>query len=109
MKAIALAFLVASAAHAACPTDTDIRNMEVSASSIHLGALEKAVLQEDIRRARACEPLMTEAQKSAMRQQAQDDRRARRPVIPAAGGAPTMITGCDKQGCWGSDGARYWQ
>jgi hypothetical protein len=56
MKAIPFSLmLVASAAVAQqCPSDQEIRNMEVSASSVTIKAAEKQHLQEQVRLARAC-------------------------------------------------------
>lgn len=98
MKTVALAFLVASSAHAACPTEADIRNMEVSASSVTLRGLDKDFALEDVRRARQCLPPLTLAEKEELRA----GRRAARAPAPAA-----VVTNCDAAGCWDTSGTRY--
>jgi hypothetical protein len=67
-----------------------VRNLEVSASSITLSPIERELAAEDIRRARACRPLMTDAERSALRASLQDQARARRPVVCTVQGSQAI-------------------
>jgi hypothetical protein len=51
-----------------CPDETAIRNLEVSASSITIDRYEKAAQAEQVRRARACQPLMTDSEFQARKE-----------------------------------------
>lgn len=84
MKAIAITvgLVAALGAHLCsaqqCPSDTDIRNLEVSASSITLKRDERENLQQQIRLARACRmgPDAMRSERNA--QDAQEERKAMR-------------------------------
>lgn len=80
-----------------CLGEQEVRNMETAATSIRLDPLDRQVQAEQVRRARNCDPLMSEAEMQGMKQglRAQRQRRASR---------PTVITSCDDGGCWESDG-----
>lgn len=80
--------------------------MPAAATSIRLDPLDRQVQAEQIRRARNCEPLMSDAEMLAMKESLRAQRRAARPPPPQLRG-PAIITTCDPAGCWGSDGTRY--
>lgn len=84
--------LLSPALHAQqCLSDLEIRNLETSASSITLDQYARQVAAEDIRRARACQPLMTDAERAAMRAEMQNAARARRPMTFIHTGGRTGI------------------
>lgn len=62
-----------------CPTQLDIRNLETSASSKFLTPADRAVLMEEISRARACKPAMNDLEREQVRQQQVEQQRANRP------------------------------
>lgn len=69
----------APVAQQACPSEQDIANMQTSASSRFIDRYELQLQQEDIRRAQACRPVMTDAERSAMLQDLKAKARASRP------------------------------
>jgi hypothetical protein len=80
-----------------CLDEQGVRNVEAAATSIRLHALDREVHAEQIRRAKACEPLMSDDEMRAFKEQVRARRRASRPV--------TIM--CDHVGCNGSDGSHY--
>lgn len=87
-----------------CLDAQEVRNIQAAATSIRLDALDRQVQAEQVRRARNCEPLMSDVEMQGMKDGLRAQRRASRPEPPPM---PSTITSCDLGGCWGSDGARY--
>lgn len=87
-----------------CPTESEIRNIQVSASVRFHPAHREEVFQEQIARAKACQPLLTENEMAAMdlqlKTQALDRAREQAQSNP-------ILTSCDAGGCWDNSGRRY--
>lgn len=90
-----------SATRASCLDEKEVANLQTSSTSIRLDNLDREVYVEQIRRAKACKPLMSNAEMRAMKEELRRGGAAARPP------APSVITGCDRSGCWGSNGTRY--
>lgn len=89
-----------------CLDEREVRNVGTSGSSIHHDTYTKQAWSEQMRRARACEPLMTDVEFDSFKAQAKQQATAARAARPQVR-SPTTVTSCDAGGCWGSDGARY--
>jgi hypothetical protein len=89
------------AARPSCLSAQEVKNMETSAGSITLDAVEREVRLQDIVRAQRCQPLMTEAEKELLREQIKRANRTARQARPAT------VTACDGGGCNDSNGRRY--
>lgn len=81
---------------AQCPTEQEIRNMKTSASSIRVQGDDATVQAEQIRRAEACQPLMTDAEVLLMKEELRAQRRASRPAPQSP--APTGPKTCWQRG-----------
>lgn len=84
-----------------CPTAQDVKNLETSASSITLSSIDKQVKQEDVRRAKACQPPLSGDELAAFRASIRPKH------TPPPSPTPSIITSCDSGGCWDNVGQRY--
>jgi hypothetical protein len=91
------------------PSELDIKNMETSASSIHLTKREKLVRQaqinaaKDLRAGGSGKIDMTAVE-------AEDERVAARRAAAqqsSQSGRPVSMANCDPAGCWDTSGTRY--
>lgn len=94
-----------ASATATCPSDVDIKNIETSGTSILLDRFDQQVWREQARRARACEPLMSEGDMRTMKAKLQAAEPA--PERKPRGKNQPMVSSCDPGGCWDTNGRRY--
>ena len=84
-----------------CLDQQEVKNLETSASSIHHDRFDKQVWAEQLRRAHACERLLTDIELQAMKLRLQDQARATR-ALDRASRKDERFSGPDKLQCFGN-------
>lgn len=97
-----------------CLSEQEVRNIQASGTSIRMDRYDREVNREQVRRAGACEPLMTEAEMRGMKADLQQQARASRPAAPAVTSSTQSdfpsedrLQNCVYGNCGSSSGASY--